>query len=310
MQIWISMILYDKIALVTILEEAVMKSIGFIGTGVMGAPMAGHLMDKGYNVSVYTRTKEKAKGLIDKGAQWCGTVAECARNKDIVITIVGYPKDVEEVYFGSDGIIENAKEGAVLIDMTTTSPQLSKKIYEAASKRGVSTIDAPVSGGDTGARNATLAIMAGGDRDAFDRCLPVFEAMGKSINYVGKAGSGQHVKMANQIAIAGAVSGVCEAIAYSKAVGVDVGTMIKTIAGGAAGSWQLLNVGPKMDSRDFAPGFFIKHFIKDMGIASDEARRAGLELEMLELVMGMYQTLEEKGDGNLGTPALIEYYDE
>ncbi|MEA4920111.1 MAG: NAD(P)-dependent oxidoreductase [Clostridiaceae bacterium] len=292
------------------MEEAVMKSIGFIGTGVMGAPMAGHLMDRGYKVSVYNRTKEKAQSLIDKGAEWCGTVAECARNKDIVITIVGYPKDVEEVYFGNDGIIENAKEGAVLIDMTTTSPQLSKRIYQEAAKRGISTIDAPVSGGDTGARNATLAIMAGGDRDAFDKCIPVFEAMGKSVNYVGKAGSGQHVKMANQIAIAGAVSGVCEAIAYSRAMGVDVGTMIKTISGGAAGSWQLLNVGPKMDSGDFAPGFFIKHFIKDMGIACDEAQSAGLELEMLELVMGMYQTLEEKGDGELGTPALIEYYEE
>lgn len=286
-----------------------MKSIGFIGIGVMGESMARNLKKHGYELFIYNRTKSKAEVLIAEGATWCDSAAECAAGRDAVITIVGYPKDVEEVYFGTDGVIANARPGAYLIDMTTTSPRLSKRIYEAARARSLWALDAPVSGGDVGAKNGTLAIMVGGDKPAFDACLPLFEAMGKGIFYEGPAGSGQHVKMANQIAIAGTVTGVCEAVAYARAAGVDLDVMLKTISGGAAASWQLQNNGPKMRSGDFAPGFFIKHFIKDMSIAEEEAKAAGLSLKILEQVLQMYQKLEAEGKGNNGTQGIIEYYD-
>lgn len=225
-----------------------------------------------------------------------------------MITIVGYPKDVEEVYFEEDGILENADEGTYLIDMTTTSPKLSVRIYEAGKKRGLHVLDAPVSGGDVGAKKGILAIMVGGEKKDFEACQNVLAAMGTSIVYEGPAGSGQHVKMANQIAIAGAVSGVCEAIAYTKAMGVDVDTMIETIKGGAAGSWQLSNLGPKMASGDYAPGFYIKHIIKDMKIAEEEAEGKELVLPILQRVCEMYQELEKQGKGENGTQGLIEYY--
>lgn len=285
-----------------------MKNIGFIGIGVMGESMARNLSRHGFNVSIYSRTKEKAKALIAEGLTWCDSVAECAAGQDAVITIVGYPKDVEEVYFGEGGVIANARPGACLIDMTTTSPRLSKRIFEEAAARGISALDAPVSGGDIGAKNGTLAIMVGGDRAAFDACMPLFEAMGKNIVYEGPAGSGQHVKMANQIAIAGTITGVCEAVAYARAAGVDLETMLRTISGGAAASWQLQNNGPKMVSGDFAPGFYIKHFIKDMSIASQEAEAAGLSLEILQQVLRMYQQLEVAGKGDNGTQGIIDYY--
>lgn len=285
-----------------------MKKIGFIGTGVMGKSMIRNLKKAGYELYIYNRTKEKAEELIEEGAVWCDTPGECAKNRDVVITIVGYPKDVEEVYFEEDGILENADEGTYLIDMTTTSPKLSVRIYEAGKKRGLHVLDAPVSGGDVGAKKGTLAIMVGGEKIDFEACQDVLAAMGTSIVYEGPAGSGQHVKMANQIAIAGAVSGVCEAIAYTKAMGVDVDTMIETIKGGAAGSWQLSNLGPKMASGDYAPGFYIKHIIKDMKIAEEEAEGKELVLPILQRVCEMYQELERQGKGGNGTQGLIEYY--
>ena len=285
-----------------------MKKIGFVGTGVMGSSMVLNLIKHGYELSVYNRTKSKADACIAAGAKWCDTVAECAKDKDVVITIVGFPKDVEEVYFGENGILNAAKKGAYVIDMTTTSPMLSEKIYKAAAEKGIYALDAPVSGGDTGAKNGTLAIMVGGDKAAFDECIPVFEAMGNNIRYEGKAGNGQHVKMANQIAIAGAVSGVAEAVRYAMAMGVDVDTMLDTISNGAAGSWQMSNNGPKMAREDYAPGFYIKHFIKDMKIAIECAETKGVTLDVLKQVCDEYVQLENDGKGDLGTQAIIEYY--
>lgn len=285
-----------------------MKKIGFIGTGVMGKSMIRNLQKEGYELYIYNRTKEKAAELIEEGAIWCDSPGECAKNRDVIITIVGYPKDVEEVYFGEGGILANAGEGTYLIDMTTTSPKLSQKIYEVGKKKGLHVLDAPVSGGDVGAKKGTLAIMVGGEKKDFEACQDVLAAMGTSIIYEGPAGSGQHVKMANQIAIAGAVSGVCEAIAYTKAMGVDVDKMIETIKGGAAGSWQLSNLGPKMASGDYAPGFYIKHIIKDMRIADEEAEEKNLVLPVLLKVCEMYQELEKQGKGENGTQGLIEYY--
>ena len=285
-----------------------MKKIGFVGTGVMGSSMVLNLIKHGYELSVYNRTKSKADACIAAGAKWCDTVAECAKDKDVVITIVGFPKDVEEVYFGENGILNAAKKGAYVIDMTTTSPMLSEKIYKAAAEKGIYALDAPVSGGDTGAKNGTLAIMVGGDKAAFDECMQVFEAMGTNIRYEGKAGNGQHVKMANQIAIAGAVSGVAEAVRYAMAMGVDVDTMLDTISNGAAGSWQMSNNGPKMAKEDYAPGFYIKHFIKDMKIAIECAETKGVTLDVLKKVCDEYVQLENDGKGELGTQAIIEYY--
>jgi len=285
-----------------------MKTIGFIGIGVMGASMAKNLLKKGYTLHIYTRTKEKAQGVIDAGARWFDTVASCTQGCDALITMVGYPQDVEQVYFGKDGIIENAKAGALLIDMTTTSPQLAVRIDEEAKKRGLKALDAPVSGGDVGAQKGTLTIMVGGDKDAFDAAVPLFECMGTSITYTGRAGNGQHTKMANQIAIAGIVSGVCEAIAYSKAVGLDPFNMLDCIGGGAAGSWQLNNTAPRMLRGDFAPGFFVKHFIKDMTIALEEAENVDVDLAVVKTVRAMYEDLAANGHADEGTQALLKHY--
>lgn len=287
-----------------------MKKIGFIGIGVMGGPMALNLMRAGYDLTVYSRTKAKCEEVLAAGARWADSPAACTEGQDAVLTMVGYPKDVEKVYFGERGILSAAKPGMLLIDMTTTSPKLSERIYAAAKQIGADALDAPVSGGDTGAKAGTLAIMVGGEEAVFERAKPIFEAMGKNIVYEGPAGSGQHTKMANQIAIAGAVSGVCEAIAYGRAEGLDLDRMLATIGSGAAGSWQMSGNGPKMVSGDFAPGFYIKHFIKDMRIADEEARDKGLSLEMLAEVLRMYRALDECGMGDLGTQALIRYYDQ
>lgn len=283
--------------------------IGFIGVGVMGGPMVLNLMKKGFDVSIYTRTKEKAHDVIDAGAHWCDTVAEASKNKDVVITIVGYPKDVEEVYFGEGGIIAAANKGTVLIDMTTTSPKLSQKIYSEAVANGLTALDAPVSGGDVGAQKGTLSIMVGGDKDIFDKMLPVFEAMGTNIRYQGAAGNGQHTKMANQIAITGCIASVCEAITYAKHCGLDLMDMFNAISTGAAGSWQMINNGQKIIDGDFAPGFFVKHFIKDLNIAIDESDARGLELEVLHLVLDKYMKLAQLGYENDGTQALIKVID-
>lgn len=285
-----------------------MKKIGFIGTGVMGSAMAANLMKAGFELSVYTRTKSKAEGLISAGVRWCDSIGELVIGQDAVISIIGYPEDVEQVYFSPDGVLSAASMGQYLIDMTTTSPALSKQIYTAAAKKGAFALDAPVSGGDTGARAGTLSIMVGGDKDAFEVCRPIFEAMGKTIIYEGPAGNGQHTKAANQIVIAGAVAGVAEAIAYARDKGLELQTMFESISQGAAGGFQLSYNGKKMIDGDKSAGFFLKHFVKDMKIASDEAQADGLELPILKTVLSMYQELEERGLGNEGTQALIEYY--
>jgi 3-hydroxyisobutyrate dehydrogenase/2-hydroxy-3-oxopropionate reductase len=285
-----------------------MKKIGFIGIGIMGKSMVRNLMKAGYEVAVYSRTKSKAEDILSEGAIWCEDVKACSKGRDAVITIVGYPQDVEEVYFGENGIIANADKGTCLIDMTTTSPKLAVRIYEEAKQADLKALDAPVTGGDTGAREGTLTILAGGDRDTYDRCLPVFEAMGKAIRYEGKAGNGQHTKMCNQIAIAGALSGVCEAMVYAKANGLDVDTMVDSIATGAAGSAQLNAMAPRILSGDFSPGFFIKHFIKDMKLAAEEAEGAGIRLGVLDHVLSMYESMAASGHEDEGTQALVKYY--
>lgn len=287
-----------------------MKKIGFIGIGVMGAPMAGHLLKAGYSVAVYARRKEAADALVSQGAEFCSSIAQCARGRDSVITMVGFPKDVEEVYFGEQGILQNASTGTILIDMTTTSPRLSLRIAQAAAKKGLCALDAPVSGGDVGARQATLSIMVGGDPAVCQACLPLFQAMGKQVVYEGPAGSGQHTKMANQIALGGAIAGVCEALAYGKRAGLDLPTMLQSISAGAAGSWQMSNMAPRMLASDFAPGFFIKHYIKDMDIALQEAEGFGLHMQVLEEVRKMYAALAQEGKENLGTQALYQYYEQ
>lgn len=282
--------------------------IGFIGVGVMGSPMVLNLMKKGFDVSIYTRTKSKAEGVIAAGAHWCDTIADCAAGRDVVITIVGYPKDVEEVYFSEKGILNSADKGTVLIDMTTTSPRLSERIYAAAKEKGMTALDAPVSGGDVGAQKGTLAIMVGGDRDAFDKMHNVFAAMGTNIRYQGGAGCGQHTKMANQIAIAGALAGVCEALTYAKRAGLDPARVYETIRTGAARSGQLDIIAPKVLNGDFSAAFYLRHFVKDMGIASQECRDRGLELEVLEQVLADCRQIEAEGHGGEGTQALIRHY--
>ena len=238
-----------------------MKKIGFIGLGLMGAPMAGHLMDAGYELSVYNRTKSKADALVTRGARYCDTPGACAKGQDAVITIVGYPADVEELYLGADGILDNLAPGAYTADMTTSSPTLAARIYEEAKNRGIYALDAPVTGGDMGARAGTLNILVGGDEDAFNAMRPVFAAMGSNIIYEGAAGAGQKTKAANQIAIAGALAGACEAFAYAKAMGLDVEKVFASISGGAAASFQMSHMVRMALDGNFAPGFMLKHFI-------------------------------------------------
>lgn len=282
------------------------KVVGFVGTGVMGRSMASNLMKAGITVCVYNRTREKAEDLIADGAIWKDTPGEVAKASDIVITMVGYPKDVEEVYFNANGLLANAQEGAYLIDMTTSSPALAKKIYQTAKDQGIFAMDAPVSGGDIGAREGTLSIMVGADKDAFEEMRPLFELLGKNIQHQGGAGAGQYTKMANQIAIAGNMMGVSEAIAYAKQVGLDPTHVLDSIATGAAGSWSLTNLAPRMIRGDFAPGFYIKHFIKDMGIAIESAEEAGLSLPGLTLAKQLYNQLAREGLEDEGTQALFK----
>lgn len=285
-----------------------MKKIGFIGVGIMGKSMIRNLRKAGFEVAVYNRTKAKAQDVVEEGAVWCDSVAECAAGRDAVISIVGYPKDVEEVYFGEHGIITHADKGTYIIDMTTTSPKLAVRIAAEGEKAGLHPLDAPVTGGDTGAKAGTLTILVGGKKEDFDACRPVFEAMGKNIDYEGPAGCGQHTKMCNQIAIAGALAGACEAMVYAKNVGLDVRTMLHSISTGAAGSAQMSHVASRVLDEDFNPGFFLKHFIKDMSIAQDEAQGADTDLAVLDDVLAMCKDLESQGMGDLGTQALIKYY--
>jgi 3-hydroxyisobutyrate dehydrogenase len=282
--------------------------IGFIGIGVMGKSMAGHLLKNGYPVVVYTRTKDKASELLDQGATWKDSVAALSKVANVIITMVGYPKDVEEVYLGENGIISNAQQGSYVIDMTTSTPSLAQRIYEEAKQRTIHSLDAPVSGGDIGAKEARLTIMVGGAKEAFEVCKPIFDIMGQNIILQGEAGAGQHTKMCNQIAIASNMMGVCEAIAYAEKAGLDPETVLSSISAGAAGSWSLSNLGPRMIAGNFDPGFYIKHFIKDMGIALEEAEAMGMKTPGLSLAKSLYEQLADKGEENNGTQALYKLY--
>lgn len=274
----------------------------------MGKSMAGHLLKAGHRLHVYTRTKEKARDLLTDGAVWEDAPGSLAARCDLVITIVGMPSDVEQVYFEEGGLLANLRKGTVLIDMTTSSPELAGRIADAAKKKGGAALDAPVSGGDKGAREAGLSIMVGGDRHVYDEVLPVFKLMGRNIVYQGPAGSGQSCKMCNQVVIASTMLGVCEAMAYAKKSGLDPHTVLESISAGAAGSWALSNLAPRMIEGDFDPGFYVKHFIKDMGIASESAEKMDLDLPGLALSLKSYRELAAKGDGDLGTQALAKMY--
>jgi len=279
--------------------------IGWIGTGVMGCSMAGHVRDAGHDLFLYNRTREKAQGLIERGGRWCDSPAEVARNAEIVFTIVGYPRDVEEVYLGEGGILSAGGQCHTVVDMTTSSPGLAVRIAEAASQKGIASLDAPVSGGDVGAREATLAIMVGGDPYAFERVLPIFRSMGKEVSLMGGPGAGQHTKMCNQILVAGTMIGVCESLLYASKQGLDEEAVIGVIGKGAASSWLINNLGPKIVRGDYDPGFYVEHFIKDMGIALEEAAACDLSLPGLALMRQLYIAVKAQGHGRLGTQALI-----
>jgi 3-hydroxyisobutyrate dehydrogenase len=279
--------------------------IGWIGTGVMGRSMCGHLLAKGYPVAVNTRTKSKADSLVAAGAAWADSPRAVGEQSDVVFTIVGFPADVREVYFGASGLLPAARAGQVFVDMTTTEPTLAKEIYDAARAKSADAVDAPVSGGDVGARNATLSIMIGGDAATVQALMPLFETMGKRIMRQGGPGTGQHTKMSNQIVIAGSMVGVCESLLYGYKAGLSLDTMIETIRGGAAACWALDNLAPRIVKRDFAPGFVVEHFIKDMGIALAEADRLGIALPGLALVHQLYAVVRAQGHGKRGTQALM-----
>ncbi|WP_243289930.1 NAD(P)-dependent oxidoreductase [Bacillus sp. FJAT-47783] len=282
--------------------------IGFIGTGVMGRSMATHLLEAGYPIHLYTRSRSKAEELLEKGAKWEQTIKEVAEKSSVIFTMVGYPSDVEEVYFGEKGLFAGAKPGSYLIDMTTSSPALAKKIYREAKSRQFHALDAPVSGGDIGAREAKLSIMVGGDEQDFKEMLPLFSLMGTNIVHQGEAGAGQHTKMCNQIAIASGMMGVCESVLYAEKAGLDPATVLKSIESGAAGSWSLSNYVPRIIAGNFEPGFYVKHFIKDMKIALQSAKEMGLETPGLKLAMNLYEELARMGEENSGTHALYNLY--
>ncbi|MEF2095286.1 NAD(P)-dependent oxidoreductase [Bacillus sp. CFBP9009] len=284
------------------------KVIGFIGLGVMGKSMAANLLKAGFEVFVYTRTKDKASELLSLGAKWASAPKEIAQRANVIISMVGYPSDVEEIYLGENGLIENGKQGTHLIDMTTSTPSLAVKIAEEAKKRGMESLDAPVSGGDIGARDAKLTIMVGGSSEAFEAVRPIFDIIGSNVVHQGPAGSGQHTKMCNQIAIASNMIGVTEAISYAKKAGLDPDRVLRSISSGSAGSWSLSNLVPRMVEGDFEPGFYIKHFIKDMKIALDEAERMGMDAPGLSLSKSLYEGLAEAGEENSGTQALYKHY--
>lgn len=286
-----------------------MNKIGFIGVGIMGKSMVRNLMKAGFELHIYARTKAKVEDVISEGAVFHESISECVSDCEAVITIVGFPRDVEEVYFDEGNILDSAKPGTYLIDMTTTSPMLAEKIFKAGSEKGCHVIDAPVTGGDTGAKAGTLSILVGGLKEDYEACMPLFTTMGTNINYQGKAGCGQHAKLANQIMIAGTLSGVCEALTYAKSKGLDLQVLLDSVSTGAAGSKQLDTFGPKILAGDYAPGFFMKHFIKDMRLALTEANMSELNLEVLSQVLASYEMLEAEGYGDLGTQALIKYYE-
>jgi len=281
------------------------ESLGWIGSGVMGSSMCGHLLEAGYPVTIFSRTRARADALLERGAEWAETPAEVASRSDVVFTMVGFPTDVREVILGERGTLTGAREGSILVDMTTSEPTLAQEIRTAALARGVESIDAPVSGGDVGARNATLSIMVGGDAAAVERVRPLFEVLGKTIVRQGDAGAGQHAKMVNQVLIATGMIGVCEALLYAYRAGLDLETVLESVSGGAAGSWSLTNYAPRMIKGDFEPGFFVEHFIKDMEIALAEARHMNLALPGLALAHELYLALRAQGGGRKGTQALL-----
>ena len=279
--------------------------IGWIGAGVMGGHMVGHLLQAGYPTTVYTRSKSKAEGLISSGASWADTPKAVAEKSDVIFSIVGFPADVREVTLGPHGALAGSQPGNILVDMTTSEPSLAVEIYEAAKAKGVHSVDAPVSGGDVGAKNAALSIMIGGDKDVVESLHPLFAAMGKTIIHQGGPGAGQHTKMVNQVLIATNMIGVCEALLYGYKAGLDLETVLKSVGTGAAGSWSLNNLGPRMMQNNFDPGFFVEHFIKDMGIALAEAKRMNLCLPGLALAHQLYLSVQAKGWGRNGTHALM-----
>lgn len=283
-------------------------TIAFVGTGVMGLSMAGHLMEAGYALFVFNRTEARARPLVERGARWADSAGEAASRADIVITMVGYPADVEEIYLSRGGIVERAREGAVLVDMTTSSPALAERIAKTAAERGVSAIDAPVSGGDVGAKNATLTIMVGGDERAFAAVEPVLGVMGSNVVRQGGPGAGQHTKMANQVAIAGSMLATVESLAYAEHAGLDPRRVLDSIGAGSAASWSLANLAPRILDENFAPGFYVKHFVKDMRIAMDAAEEMGLDLPGLATAKRLYEHLESSGGQDLGTQALWLLY--
>jgi 3-hydroxyisobutyrate dehydrogenase len=278
--------------------------VGFIGTGVMGQSMCRNIMTAGYSMTVYSRTKSKSQPLLDAGAAWSASPKAAAERSDVLFAIVGYPSDVREVFLGPNGALSGAKSGTVLVDMTTSEPSLAAEIADAAKPKGVAVLDAPVSGGDVGAKNGTLSIMAGGDAAALDAVRPLLECMGKTIVHQGPAGAGQHTKMVNQILIASALNGVCEALLYAKKSGLDANTVLQSVGGGAAASWQLSNLGPKMIDGNFEPGFYAEHFVKDMTIALSEARQMHLAMPGLSLTAQLFNALLAQGLGRKGTHAL------
>ncbi len=280
--------------------------VGFIGTGVMGNHMARHILNAGYCLNVHSRTRSKTQALCREGAVWKTSVAELAQQCRIIITMVGYPADVKSIYMGPDGILENAEPGTMALDMTTSRPDLAVTLYDQGRKREIHCLDAPVTGGDIGAQNGTLSIMVGGDPIDFTTALPLLELMGKNIHHQGPAGSGQHTKMANQIAIAAGMVAMCEALAYAKKAGLDQKRVIENIGQGAAGSWSLNNLAPRIINQDFSPGFYVKHFIKDIGIALESAQAMGLKTPGLELAARLYQQLAAQGCENEGTQALYK----
>ncbi|SVA96173.1 uncharacterized protein METZ01_LOCUS149027 [marine metagenome] len=278
--------------------------VGWIGLGVMGRSMCKHIMDRGFSTTVFTRTKEKANELLDNGATWKHSPLEVANDSDVIFSIVAFPTDVREVFLGDGGVLQGCGPGNVIVDMTTSEPSLAREIYKQAKGKGVAAIDAPVSGGDIGAKEARLSIMVGGDKAAVETIRPCFEAMGTTIVHQGGPGSGQHTKMVNQILIASGMIGVCEALLYAHKSGLDLETVMKSVSSGAAGSWSLENYGPRIINNDFDPGFFVEHFIKDMAIALDEAAQMNLSLPGLALAHQLYNALKAQGGSRNGTQAL------
>lgn len=283
--------------------------IGFIGTGVMGNPMASHILKEGYELYVYNRTSAKTQSLVASGAHACDSPGSVAEMCDIIFAIVGFPKDVETVFLGSNGIVEKAKPGSIIVDMTTSTPDLAKKIASVAIKKGLHSLDAPVSGGDVGAKSGMLSIMVGGKKEIFNRVLPLFELMGSNVVYQGSAGSGQHTKMANQIGIASSMLAMCESLTYAKAAGLDQKTVLKSISNGAAGSWSLTNLAPRILRDDYEPGFFVRHFIKDMQIAIDSSEAMGIPIPGLKVAKAKFDQIADQGLDNKGTQAVIKAYE-